>query len=72
MKNTKCCPKCHSKDIVRVPDNAHRYLSHSIVITRAITVDRIPVVRYVCCGCGYIESWVENSTDIDKLKKELG
>ena len=20
---------------------------------------RVPVIRYVCCACGYVESWVE-------------
>ena len=59
MKNTGCCPKCHSRNIVRVLDNAHRYLAHSIAITKVVTVERVLVARYVCCDCGYVESWVE-------------
>lgn len=27
MKNTRCCPKCHSGNIVRVPDNPARHAS---------------------------------------------
>lgn len=47
MKNTNCCPKCGSKDIICVPDGAHRYLANSICITKTVTVKRIPVTRYV-------------------------
>lgn len=69
MKNTRCCPKCHSKNIVRVPDDAHRYLSNSICITRFVTVERVLVARYVCCDCGYVEEWVENGNEHNKIKK---
>ena len=48
MKNTKRCPVCGSAEIIRVPDDAHRYLANSICITRFATVKRIPVARYVC------------------------
>lgn len=68
MKNTRCCPKCQSKNIVRVPDNAHRYLSNSICITKFVTVERVPVARYVCCDCGYVEEWVENGNEYNKIK----
>ena len=72
MKNTGCCPKCHSRNIVRVPDNAHRYLAHSIAITKVVTVERVPVARYVCCDCGYVESWVEKWHELDEIKKAFG
>ena len=48
MKNTARCPKCGSHNLVRVPDDAHRYLGNSISITKVV-----PVARYVCCDCGY-------------------
>ena len=72
MKNSRCCPKCRSRNIVRVPNDAHRYLSNSIYITKLVTVERVAVVRYVCCDCGYIEDWVENSNELNKIKKEFG
>ncbi len=72
MKNTKCCPKCCSKNIVRVPDNAHRYLANSIAITNVAWVKRIPVARYVCCDCGYVENWVENRHELTKIKETFG
>ena len=72
MKNTGYCPKCYSRNIVRVPDNAHRYLAHSIAITKVVTVERVPVARYVCCDCGYVESWVEKRHELDEIKKAFG
>ncbi len=72
MKNTKCCPKCNSENIVRVPDNAHRYLANSIAITNIAWVKRIPVARYVCCDCGYVENWVENRHELTKIKETFG
>ena len=45
MKEGKRCPKCGSKEIIRVPDDAHRYLANSICITGLVTVKRIPITR---------------------------
>lgn len=72
VKNSKCCPKCSSHNIVRVPDDAHRYLANSLCITKVVTVERIPVVRYVCCDCGYVENWIENKHEMDKIKHAWG
>ena len=72
MKNTNCCPKCSSKNIACVPDNAHRYLANSIAITNIAWVKRIPVARYVCCDCGYVENWVETKKDRDEIKHTFG
>lgn len=72
MKNTKRCPVCGSTDVIRVPDDAHRYLSNGIFLTRALMVKRIPVARYVCYDCGYLENWVENQHERDKIKRAWG
>lgn len=69
MMATGRCPKCGSSDLVRVPDDAHRYLANSICITKLVTVERIPVARYVCCGCGYVEHWVEHPAERARLKR---
>ena len=45
MKNTKRCPVCGSTDIIRVPDDAHRYLANSICITRFATVKRLSLIH---------------------------
>ena len=72
MKNTNCCPKCGSQAIIRVPDDAHRYLANSICITNFAFVKRIPVARYVCCDCGYVENWVENRNERQELNRTYG
>lgn len=72
MKNVKRCPKCNSSNIIRVPDDAHRYLANSICITKLMTVERVPVARYVCCDCGYVEDWVENRNELNKIRKAFG
>lgn len=71
MKNRKCCPKCESRNIACVPDDAHRYLANSICITKHVIVERVPVVRYVCCDCGYVEDWIENQAGRDKVRREF-
>lgn len=72
MRSTGRCPKCGSSDLVRVPDDAHRYLANSICITKLVTVERIPVARYVCCGCGYVEDWVEHPRERSRIKQAFG
>ena len=57
MKNSHTCPKCGSRDIVRIPDHPSRYASGSnIYTTRYTLLGKVPVIRYVCCGCGYVEN----------------
>ena len=72
MKNTLTCPKCGCKRIIRVPDGAHRYLTNSICMTKALTVERVPVARYVCAGCGYVENYVESRAGLSRLEEFFG
>lgn len=70
MKNTKCCPKCSSQNIIRVPDNLRRHASGNNIYTSAFTLlQKIPVIRYVCCSCGYVENWVENQHERDEISR---
>lgn len=69
MKNSKYCPKCNSLDILRIPGEKGAYgtgnnISIGITIFSAVTV-----TRYLCCGCGYSEEWIDNKEDIEKLRK---
>ena len=67
MKNTKSCPKCGSTDIVRIPDNLNRHASGNNIYTSTYTLfGKIPVIRYVCCSCGYAENWVENEEELEE------
>ncbi|MBD5559035.1 MAG: hypothetical protein HDQ87_01550 [Clostridia bacterium] len=73
MKNTEVCPKCGSKSIVRVPDNPNRHASGNNIYTSTLTLaKKIPVIRYVCCDCGYVENWVETRKALDEIKRTFG
>lgn len=72
MKNTRICPKCHSSDIVRVPDNPRRYSSGNNIYLSTLTLARkIPVIRYVCCECGYLENWVEIQAEREAIRNRF-
>lgn len=70
MKNTAACPKCSSRDVVRVPDRPGRYASGNNIYTSTLTLSgKIPVIRYVCCTCGYTENWVETQQERDEIRR---
>ena len=73
MKNTGKCPKCGSANIIRVPDNTRRYGSGNNIYTSKVTLfGKIPVIRYVCYDCGYVENWVENHEERSQHLRAFG
>lgn len=73
MKNTGRCTKCGSANIVRVPDNPYRHASGNNIYTSTATLmGKIPVIRYVCCECGYVENWVEREHELRKIMNVFG
>ena len=73
MKQTLCCPKCGAREIVRVPDHPGRHASGNNIDTTAWTLLwKIPVIRYVCCGCGYVENWVESPEELAEIRRVFG
>lgn len=73
MKQSRKCPKCGSTEVVRVPDNPWRHASgNNIYITRFTLAKKIPVIRYVCCYCGYVEDWVETVAQREEIQREFG
>lgn len=70
MKNGSPCPKCASRRVIRVPDNPRRHASgNNIYTTSATLLGKIPVIRYVCCDCGYVENWVETRRELEKIEE---
>lgn len=70
MKQGNGCPKCGSHVVVRVPDNPGRHASgNNIYTTRATLLGKIPVIRYVCCDCGYVENWVETRRELEEIRR---
>lgn len=73
MRNTESCPKCHSKNIVRMSDNPGRHASgNNIYTTTMPLIEKIPVIRYVCYDCGYVGNWVKNRHELNKIKETFG
>lgn len=73
MKHTGICPKCGAADTVRVPDHPYRHASGNNIYTTTATLwGKIPVIRYVCCRCGYVENWVEREEERQALRRRFG
>lgn len=67
MKNTRICPKCNSRDIVRVDGYAGAYGSGNNIMVGMTVFSAVKVNRYVCCSCGFTEEWIDRE-DVKKLK----
>ena len=73
MKNSCRCPKCGSDRIARIPDNGRYANGNNIYLRSAVVLaDRIPLIKYICCECGYVEEWVENREDLTKIEARFG
>ena len=70
MKKSKQCPKCGSRDILRVEGSVGPNLSGNNLKMGATIFSAIPLPRYVCTGCGYAEEWVD-SRDLYQLREKL-
>jgi Zn ribbon nucleic-acid-binding protein len=72
MKNSKKCPKCQSRDIVRIPGETRPIGIGNNVKVGFWDFNGIPVTRYLCGSCGYTEQWIDAAEDIDKIKDHYG
>ncbi len=57
MMYSAMCPKCGSKDIVRVNGYVGSYGEGNNMNLGAFA--KINVNRYICCNCGYSEEWID-------------
>lgn len=73
MKRTRACPKCGSENIARIPDNGRYANGNNIYLRSAVVLaGRIPMIKYVCCDCGYVEEWIESKADLEKIRERFG
>jgi ribosomal protein S27AE len=74
MKDSKKCPKCGGDDILIVPGWVGSHKSGQFIRMPGFHLisANIKVDRYVCGRCGYIEEWVPDSDDLQKLRQKLG
>ena len=59
MKTHGIYPKCGARQAIRIPDHGRYDNGNNIYCSSVTLFGRVPVIRYVCCACGYVESWVE-------------
>ena len=72
MKATGICPKCGSREVLRIPGAIGGYgAGNNIPVGRTI-FSSVKVTRFLCSRCGYSEEWIESQADIDKLCKKYG
>ena len=73
MKQSWTCPKCGSKDIVRVDGLGGAFGANGNVIRMGMmSSSAIPVTRYVCISCGFTEEWVDIPEDRERLRERYG
>jgi predicted nucleic-acid-binding Zn-ribbon protein len=69
MDQKNKCAKCSSSDLLRVPSIPGE--PPSIVVGER-AMHKVAVAKFVCADCGYIEEWVEDISDLEKLRREYG
>ncbi len=70
MKSMQC-PKCKSKEIVRIPGD----IQPPSILSGAKPPSSfrvIRVTRFCCAACGYTELWVDDPADLKDLMKRFG
>lgn len=64
---------CWPQKVAVCTDNSSRHASGNNIYTSTYTLfGKIPVIRYVCCECGYVENWVEAKEELLEIKKKFG
>ena len=67
MKTTKTCPKCQSRQIVRIDGYCGPYGIGNNIMTGKSVFSAVNVNRYICCDCGYTEEWIDKE-DLSKVQ----
>ena len=68
MKNSGVCPKCNLLDIIRIPGTVGAYGSGNNI---AAGWNVVPVTRYLCSNCGYIEEWLDSNVNLQTVKRKF-
>jgi len=66
MKNSGVCSKCQSGNIVKFEGVIGR--PGEQVQIGFITTSAVPMHKYVCCNCGFVEEWIDNE-NLEKVEK---
>ena len=55
--------------IIRIPGRHHGYGAGNI-INMGFARPTVKVTRYLCSNCGYVEEWIDDPSDIQRLKNK--
>lgn len=71
MKQQHCCPKCGSTEILRAPSRSGMSVGYwdELIRCGGTIFSAVPVTRYICAHCGYLEAWIDNEADLQKLRQ---
>ena len=74
MKNTHTCPKCDSREIMRIEGRIGGYSGGNDIAGTASSWSfrTVKVTRYLCGSCGFSEEWIDAPEDLQKLKEKYG
>jgi hypothetical protein len=70
VKYSGACPKCHASDIARVEGHTGPYGSGNNIPV-GFLAHPVPVARYICLNCGFVEDWVDAPHHLAKLREKL-
>lgn len=70
MKYNKICPKCNSKDILRIHGTEGGYGVNNQIRLGFTNFSSVLIQRYVCMECGYSEEWIAKG-DLEYLRDKL-
>ena len=70
MKNTHTCPKCNSREIMRIEGRSGGYGGGNDIAADFFRT--VKVTRYLCGSCGFSEEWIDAPEDLQKLKEKYG
>jgi hypothetical protein len=73
LKNTRCCPKCSSREIACFPGWGGHYGSGNYVLVGRWLIWPLTakVARYVCTQCGFAEEWVDTDEELCKVREHF-
>jgi ribosomal protein S27AE len=74
-QTTKVCPKCGSCDIIIIPGSVNTFGAGDNIPTGLTIIGgliAVKVTRYLCGGCGFIEEWIDDAEDRERIKKKYG
>ncbi len=54
------------------PPRARCASGNNIYTSNFENFGKIPVIRYVCCSCGYVENWVEDPASLQAIRTRFG